>query len=112
MPDERQDSIRQGINAPPESAEGMAAAEERRHRAAEGPQIGGAMGGTSDSDSPGDEAQAAAARYAAETGADASAPGDEPRDGDRVTEETREAGQRAQGGGTADESDIDRAAGK
>jgi hypothetical protein len=81
MPDERQDSIRQGINAPPESPEGMAAAEERRRRAAEGPPIGGEMGGTSDADRPAEEAQAAAARYAAETGAEPLAPGDDRDDG-------------------------------
>jgi hypothetical protein len=66
MPDERQDSIRQGINSPQESQIGKQAEEERRRRAAEGPEIGGAMGGTSDADSPGDEAQSAAARYASE----------------------------------------------
>lgn len=62
MPDERQDSIRQGIAAPEESPSGMAAAEERRERAAEGPPIGGAMGGTSDASRPGDESQMNAAR--------------------------------------------------
>lgn len=68
MPDERQDSIRQGIATPPESPMGAAAAEARRQRAAEGPPIGGAMGGTSDADSPGDEAQANAARQEIENG--------------------------------------------
>jgi hypothetical protein len=68
MPDERQDSIRQGIAAPEESPSGTRAAEERRQRAAEGPPIGGAMGGTSDSDRPGDEAQMNAARRAAAEG--------------------------------------------
>ena len=58
MPDERQDSIRQGIQAPEESPIGQAAAEERRQRAAEGPEIGGGMGGTSDSETAGDEAHA------------------------------------------------------
>lgn len=66
MPDERQDSIRQGIGAPPESPEGQTAAEERRRLAAEGPPIGGAMGGTSDADRPADEAQMNAARGADE----------------------------------------------
>ncbi len=65
MPDERQDSIRQGIGAPAESPEGQAAAEERRRRAAEGPEIGGGIGGTSDVDSAADEAQANAAARAA-----------------------------------------------
>ena len=57
MADERQDSIRQGIGVPPESEVGKAAAEEKRKRNAQGPEIGGGMGGTSDADSPGDEAQ-------------------------------------------------------
>jgi hypothetical protein len=105
MPDERQDSIRQGIQAPAESPEGTAAAEARRRRAAEGPQIGGAMRGTSDSDSPGEEAQAAAARSDAGDSLDG---GDGSADRQRVLEETREAGRRAQGGGVADEGDIDR----
>ena len=55
MPDERKDSIEQGIAVPPESDVGRAAAEERARRAAEGPEIGGAMGGTSDADSPAEE---------------------------------------------------------
>jgi CBS domain-containing protein len=54
--DERLDSIRQGIAAPRESPVGRAAEEERRRRAAEGPQIGGGMGGTSDAETPGGEA--------------------------------------------------------
>ena len=66
MPDERQDSIRQGIGVPEESPTGVAAEEERRRRAAEGPQIGGAMGGTSDAESSGDEAQMNAAMREAE----------------------------------------------
>lgn len=72
------------------------------------------MGGTSDADSPADEAQMDAARSGAGStprdggaGAGASERLDERR---RVLEETREAGQRAQGGGSSDESDIDRAA--
>jgi len=56
MPDERKDSIEQGIGTPEESPTGRAAEEERRRRAAEGPEIGGGMGGTSDADSPADEA--------------------------------------------------------
>ena len=71
MPDERQDSIRQGIAAPAESRTGQEAAEERRRRAAEGPEIGGAMGGTSDADSPADEARAAAAMSDGSDGPDA-----------------------------------------
>lgn len=61
MPDERQDSIRQGIAVPPESEIGKAAEEEKRKRNAAAPPIGGGMGGTSDSDSPADEAQFGAA---------------------------------------------------
>ena len=56
MPDERRDSIEQGIAVPEESPKGRTAAEERTRRAAEGPEIGGGLGGTSDADSPGDEA--------------------------------------------------------
>ena len=56
MPDERKDSIEQGIGAPDESPRGREAAEERRRRAAEGPELSGGVGGTSDSDSAGDEA--------------------------------------------------------
>jgi hypothetical protein len=66
MIDERQDSIREGIQSPPESAIGRKAEEERRRRAAEGPEIGGGMGGTSDADSPGDEAHFEAQRSEAE----------------------------------------------
>lgn len=55
-PDERQDSVRQGIGAPDESPIGKAAEAERERRAASGPRIGGAMGGTSDAETPGDEA--------------------------------------------------------
>lgn len=105
MPDERQDSIRQGIQAPEESPIGQAAAEARRQRAAEAPPIGGAMGGTSDADSPADDAQARAAREAGDTGDTG-----EARDAERTLRETREAGQRAQGGGSAEEADIDRSA--
>jgi hypothetical protein len=48
MPDERQDSIRQGISAPDESPTGKEAEAKRRRRAAEGPELGGGLGGTSD----------------------------------------------------------------
>lgn len=56
MPDERQDSIRQGIHAPDESPSGREAAEKNRKAAADAPEIGGGLGGTSDADSPADEA--------------------------------------------------------
>lgn len=65
MPDERQDSIQQGIHAPAESPSGTEAAEENRRRAADSPPIGGAMGGTSDASRPGDESQMNAAQHAA-----------------------------------------------
>lgn len=67
MPDERQDSIRQGIHAPEESEEGQRAAEEKRRTAPDAPPIGGGMGGTSDADSPADEALYQAQRNAAES---------------------------------------------
>ena len=66
MPDERQDSIRQGIGVPEESPTGVAAEEDRLRRAGEGPPIGGAMRGTSDADSAGEEAQMNAAIREAE----------------------------------------------
>lgn len=66
MPDERKDSIEQGIQPPPESPVARAAAEKKRGAGREAPPIGGEMGGTSDSDSPAEEAQANAARRAAE----------------------------------------------
>lgn len=66
MPDERKDSIEQGVGAPEESPKGRAAAEERARRAAEGPEMEGAMGGTSDADSPADEASFDAQRRASE----------------------------------------------
>jgi hypothetical protein len=63
MPDERQDSIRQGIGAPDESAIGQDARAERARRDAETTtDMESGMGGTSDVDSPGDEAAADAAR--------------------------------------------------
>lgn len=59
MSDERMKSTREGIAAPPESAEGKRADDERRQKLSEQtPQQrpDSAMGGTSDADSPGDEA--------------------------------------------------------
>lgn len=66
MPDERQDSISEGIHAPEESPSGQDAAEENRRRAAEAPEIGGGVGGTSDADSPSDQARYDAQRREAE----------------------------------------------
>ena len=57
MPDERKDSIEQGIGAPQESPEGQKAEAERRRLAAEGAEIGGGVGGTSDADSAAQEAR-------------------------------------------------------
>lgn len=65
MPDERRDSIEQGIAAPDESPAGKKGAEARVRRAAEGPEIGGGVGGTSDADSAGDEANYEAQRHVA-----------------------------------------------
>jgi hypothetical protein len=64
MIDERQDSMRQGIGAPPESPAAKEAEQRRRRDAPQEPEIEGGIGGTSDSDSPGDEAAADAARHA------------------------------------------------
>ena len=59
MPDERKESIEQGIAAPPESALGQAAERRNREQLIRTPEEArpdSAMGGTSDADSPGDEA--------------------------------------------------------
>lgn len=59
MPDERKQSIEQGIAAPSESAIGQAAAQRRREELVNTPEEArpdSAMGGTSDADSAGDEA--------------------------------------------------------
>jgi len=59
MPDERKESISQGIAAPDESAIGKAAERRRQHelvRTPEEAQPDSGMGGTSDADSPGNEA--------------------------------------------------------
>lgn len=106
MPDERQDSIRQGIGVPPESPTGRRAEDDRRRSAAGGPEIGGAMGGTSDSDSAGDEASRDAAMHATER---ETGPEEDLAHRERTREETGEAEQRVQGGGAAEESDIRRA---
>lgn len=56
--DERQDSIRQGIGVPPESAVGQEAERRKQEHDAQAPcrEVAG-MGGTSDADSPADEAE-------------------------------------------------------
>jgi hypothetical protein len=59
MPDERQESTREGIAPAPESEIGQDAAERQRSRLIHTPPEArpeSAMGGTSDADSPGDEA--------------------------------------------------------
>lgn len=64
MPDERLDSMQQGIGAPPESPAAQQADAERRAAIAQNPspvELEGAMGGTSDADSPADEADVRAA---------------------------------------------------
>lgn len=66
MPDERIDSIRQGIHAPAESPSGSAAEREREELTSRDPEITGAMGGTTDSETAGEEADMEARRRAAE----------------------------------------------
>ena len=64
MPDERQESIEQGIAAPKESEIGRTAdarRQERLRNAPESTRPDGAMGGTSDVDSPSDESATNAA---------------------------------------------------
>lgn len=59
MPDERLDSMKQGIGAPPESPAAQEADEERRAELVRNPSpipMEGAMGGTSDAERAGDEA--------------------------------------------------------
>jgi hypothetical protein len=66
MPDERLDSIRQGIHAPEESPSGTEAERQRARRVAQDRPIDGAMGGTSDAETAGQEADMNARRQAAE----------------------------------------------
>lgn len=58
MPDERLDSMQQGIGAPPESPAARQADEERRAdlRANPSPPMESAMGGSNDADRAGDQA--------------------------------------------------------
>mgnify|MGYP003579377346 CR=1 FL=1 len=74
MPDERRDSIEQGIGAPDESPIGRTARTKRAEEAGDAPPMDSAMGGTSDADSPGDEAQQKALEHARNQ--------DEPTEGD------------------------------
>lgn len=65
MPDERAESISQGIAAPPESKEGKKAEERNREQLIRTPpeaQPDSAMGGTSDVDAPVDDAELNRAR--------------------------------------------------
>jgi len=62
MPDERLDSMRQGIAAPPESPEAQQADRERREELLRHPvEMESAMGGTSDAERAGDQADMDAA---------------------------------------------------
>jgi len=61
VPDERQDSIRQGIHAPAESPSGVEAERERQRLVAQDPPIEGAMGGSTDESTAGEDAQQRAA---------------------------------------------------
>lgn len=70
MPDERLDSIRQGIHAPEESPSGSEAEQERARRVAQDRPIDGAMGGTSDAETAGQEADMNARRKAGEQAAE------------------------------------------
>ncbi|HEU4566307.1 MAG TPA: hypothetical protein VFS05_16710 [Gemmatimonadaceae bacterium] len=63
MPDERMDSIREGVAPPPESPEAKRAAEERRRKLAEEPPVEEGLGGTSDAETAADEARMDAARW-------------------------------------------------
>lgn len=116
MPDERQDSIRQGIQAPEESPSGAAAERERQRRVADDPAIDSAMGGGSDESRAGEEAQVDAARAGMEGGGAAAAGAESEaerlRERSERLRETGGAGERAQGGGRAEEEEIRRSARK
>ena len=70
MPDERMESMRRGIGAPPESPEAQHAEEVRREQLAESPPLEEGLGGTSDAETAADEARmnAALRRGAADAG--------------------------------------------
>jgi len=74
MPDERMESMRRGIGAPPESPEAVEAERERRERLAASPPLEEGLGGTSDAETAAEEAQmnAAVHRPVAELRQDAS----------------------------------------
>lgn len=113
MPDERQDSIRQGIHAPEESPSGSAAEQERQKRVAQDPPIDSAMGGSSDASRPADEAQMNAARAQSDSGTGQAQQNPAPealQERSEVIQETREASLRSQGGDSSDEQDIERSA--
>ena len=61
MPDERMESMRRGIGAPPESPEAQHAAARRRELLAESPPLEEGLGGTSDAETAAEEAQMNAA---------------------------------------------------
>lgn len=62
MPDERMESMREGVGAPPESPTAKRAEKERLRQISHDPPIDEAMGGTSDAETAGDEARMDAAR--------------------------------------------------
>ena len=117
MPDERLDSMKQGIAPAPESPEAQRADEERRAENVRNPlEMESAMGGTSDSERAGDEASMDAALRVGladdatrQTGSADDTGGTDQNS--RTVQETREAGLRAQGGGSSDEGDIRQASG-
>ena len=117
MPDERLDSMQQGIAPAPESPEAKRADEERRAENVRNPlEMESAMGGTSDAEGAGDAASLDAALRVGladdatrQTGSADDAGGADQQA--RTVQETREAGLRAQGGGSSDEGDIRKASG-
>lgn len=73
MPDERRESIEQGIAAPKESSIGRAAEAKRRDELVNAPEsthADSAMGGTSDVDSPADESAVNSVRNSDDVGSE------------------------------------------
>jgi hypothetical protein len=70
MPDERLDSIRQGLGVPPESQVGRDAARKKQDQAAEETPIERGMGGTSDAETAPQESQMNQSLYESEDGRD------------------------------------------